>query len=575
MQKVLVVEAPKKVKTLSKLLGPGFIVLATGGHIKDLPPDELAVDIEDSFKVKYSYLPRKEYTVKELIRHKAYPVFICTDADREGERIGAHVADILDIPKTNVCRVTYGNLSLAEIQRGLDAPRSFNLPLLDAQEARRVVDRLMGYLISKWLWKAADLYKIKLVAAGRVQSAVLNLVVAREELIAAFKPTTHYLLKLKSSTDILKKDAFEAVQVKNVGDDDNPKYEDVKYTNLKDLNYEMEVYRELSDPLNLVSSTTKIETVFPPPPLITSTLIKQASTLLGLSPEKIMSGAQELYALGLISYIRTDNPNVSQEFVDLGKLHFESKSCNILAADIKTYKCPEGAQEAHEAIRPVSFDLADVPPELLPLFKLIAFRALLSLCAPAKVEKSMNILARGKWTFKSVSGAIKDLGWYAFPKFFPEYAEYFNKSFSPPKLSEFPTVLDKLMLLQYPVTSQCPPRFTVATLTDEMEHLEIGRPSTYVAVFVTLEHHKYISYTKQKSIVPSEAGMFTIRLLREHFSKFIQASYTRQMEKDLDSVSQGSLSKETFLTLWYHDFVSCFDSAYATIEKLLLSRPVI
>jgi len=577
MQQVLVVEAPKKVHTLNKLLGPGFIVIPTGGHIKDLPPDELAVCIEDSFKVKYSYLPRKEFTVKELQRHSAFPIFICTDADREGERIGAHVADILGIPLSAASRVTYGNLSLTEIQRGLSSPRPFNIPLLDAQESRRIVDRLMGYLISKWLWKAADLFKVRLVAAGRVQSAVLNLIVAREEAVESFKPTTHYLFKLKRPTEIIKKDAFEAVQVKNVGTADDPRYEEVRYNSLSELNGEMEEFRESAGTLSVISTTSRVDSPAPPPPLITSTLIKQASTLFGMSPEKIMASAQELYASGFISYIRTDNPNVSEEFLTLGKAHFEAKKCSLLAENIKTYKAPDGAQEAHEAIRPVDLNLpfSTIPVEHLNVYRLIAFRSLLSLCGPAIMEKASHIIQRDRWLFKASATAIKDAGWYKFPDCFPEFADLFNKSFSLPKSAALPDSLADFIPLQYPVTSQCPPRFTVATLTDEMEKQEIGRPSTYVAVFVTLERHKYIEYTKQKSIVPSVSGRFAIKLLREYFNKFIEASYTCQMEKDLDTIAQGKLSKETFLTLWYHEFVSASDSAFAAIEKLLSSRPTI
>lgn len=577
MQQVLVVEAPKKVHTLNKLLGPGFIVIPTGGHIKDLPPDELAVSVEDAFKVKYTYLPRKEFTVKELQKHKAFPIFICTDADREGERIGAHVADILGIPLSAVSRVTYGNLSLPEIQKGLAAPRPFNVPLLDAQESRRIVDRLMGYLISKWLWKAADLFKVRLVAAGRVQSAVLNLVVAREEAVEAFKPTTHYLFKLKRPTEIIKKDAFEAVQVKNMGTVDDPRYEEVRYNSLSALNGEMEEYRESSYPLLITSTTSRIDFPAPPPPLITSTLIKQASTLFGMSPEKIMASAQELYASGLISYIRTDNPNVSEEFLLIGRAHFIAKKCPLLAENIKAYKAPVGAQEAHEAIRTVdlSLPLASIPTEHINVYRLIMFRSLLSLCNPAVLDKSSHIIQKGKWVFKASATTIKDSGWYKFPDFFPEFSDLFNKCFSLPKSAMIPAGLTDFIPLQYPVTSQCPPRFTVATLTDEMEKQEIGRPSTYVAVFVTLERHKYIEYTKQKSILPSVSGRFAIKLLREYFGKFIEASYTCKMEKDLDAIASGKLSKETFLTLWYHEFVSASDTAFADIEKLLLSRPMI
>lgn len=574
VQKVLVVEAPKKVKTLQKLLGSDYIILATGGHIKDLPPKELAVDVEDAFKVKYSLLPRKERIESDLRRHKSFPVFICTDADREGERIGAHVADILGIPLAQTSRVTYGNLSLAAITKGLDNPRAFDIPLLEAQEARRIIDRLMGYIISKWLWKASDLYKVKLVAAGRVQSSVLNLIVRREEEIAEFTPKTHFLFKLKLPTELLLKEGFEAVQVAKRPDSDA--LDEIRYSNLNSLNAVMMDFKALTAPYTILSETAKTDTVAPPPPLITSSLIKQASTLFGWAPEKIMSVAQELYASGLISYIRTDFPNVSQEFVDHTIEFLKSRGKEeLMVGEVKVYKAPEGSQEAHEAIRPVDLnqDLSELDSDQKSLFMLIAFRALLTLVGPAKLAKKTIVIGKGQYSFKASVGEILERGWYDFPIHFPEYAQLFSKCFTPPKLSLLPDDLSKLMPMQYPITSQSPARYTVATLTDEMEKLEIGRPSTYVAVFVTLERHQYISYTKQRSIQPSDSGKFAIKLLRVYFGKFIEADYTRNMEKDLDSVSAGTMSKETLLNVWYHEFVLAFDKAIIEIEKLVSERP--
>lgn len=574
MDKVIVVEAPKKVATLSKILGAGYKVVATGGHIKDLPPDKLAVDVQEGFSVIYSLLPRKEATFRTLKDLKGNDVLICTDADREGERIGAHVADIMGIPLDRICRATYGNLSESAVLAAMKAPRAFDRNLLDAQECRRIVDRLMGYMTSKWLWKMGDLMHVRdLKAAGRVQSAVLNLLVKREEEIEAFVPQTHYLLKLKRMAELLRKDTLEGVQVIKVGE----RYEDVKYLSLLDINLALEEFKQRRGPMVLEDSSERSDDVHAPPALITSTLIKQASTTLGLAPDKIMTAAQALYASGYISYIRTDNPNVSEEFVVLAKQRFVAAGAGgLLASKVKTYKAPEGAQEAHEAIRPTdpSMPLEKLPEDQRDVYKVILLRSLLCLCSPAKVKKMAAIYRCGGLLFKFPTLEIESRGWYDFPAMFPELRDLFNKLFSPPK----PTCLGELsdlVPLQYPVTSQCPPRYTVATLTDEMEKLEIGRPSTYVAVFVTLDRHRYIGYTKQKSIVPTDAGRQVTRLLRVSFQPFIEPDYTRKIEKELDEVAAGRLSRETFLNLWYHEFVGYHDTAMASVTQMLSARPAV
>ena len=572
--RVVVVEAPKKVHTLEKILGSDFMVLATGGHIKDLPPDKLAVDVADNFAVEYSLLPRKESVVVQLNKAKSYDVLICTDADREGERIGAHVANILGIPLTKAARVTYGNLSPATVLTALKSPRQFDMNLLDAQEARRVVDRLMGYLISKWLWKMGDIMQTRLKAAGRVQSAVLNLIVKREETIKTFVPVTHYLLKLKKMADLLNKDAMEGIQVQKVND----KFEEVRYSSLLDINLALEEFKSRAEPLKLYSKTEKVDTVFPPPALITSSLIKQASTLFGYAPEKIMTVAQALYADGRISYIRTDNPNVSGEFVDMAKAWFKSKSADgIMGDSIKTFKAPEGAQEAHEAIRPtdLGFNYEGLAQDQRNVYELILIRALLSVCAPAKLNKEVSIFECGKLFFRFNGIKIEQLGWHTFGDLFPQFKPLFCKLFTPPKAISITDDLSGLVPLQYPITSQCPPRYTVATLTEEMEKLEIGRPSTYVAVFVTLDRHKYIQYTKQKSIEPTLEGQQAIKMLRVAFAPFIEADYTKKVEAELDDIAAGRLSKETFLNLWYHDFVGFYDKAMDTVSQMLASRPTV
>jgi DNA topoisomerase-1 len=563
MKTVLIVEAPKKVKTLSTLLGPDYIVIPTAGHIKDLPPKQLGVNILDGFKPTYVPLEGKTNIITNIIRHKAHPIFICTDADREGERIGAHVAEILGIPLNLQKRITYRNLSYAEVSTALKNPRAFDPALLDAQEARRVIDRIMGFMTSRWLWSMGNTIKVRLVAAGRVQSAVLNIITQREEEIRAFKPETYFLFKLRDKRDLMpKKDRergeFEATQVQKV----NGTIEEVKYRSLLELTQAIEKFKQSPEPLTIKETKEKLELIQPPPPLITSSMIKAASTELGWTPAKITQIAQELYAAGHITYIRTDNPNVSADFVAIAKPYYASKGWEPLLADqIKVFKAPEGAQEAHEAIRPVT--MVEKPPGLSPdeqsLYQIIFKRALLCLAKPAVVKKQTVLLSRGPFLFRAYLQEVQSPGWWTIR----------GKPDAAIKLPE----LHYLLAVQSPVTTKPPSRFTVSTLTEEMERLEIGRPSTYAAVFTTLERHAYIKYTKQMSIQPTEPGEMVTHLLRKHFAKFIAADYTREMEIRLDRIAKGEESRETVLTEWYHEFNTAYTAATAASEAISKAAP--
>ena len=572
---MLIVEAPKKVKTLTKVLGAEYRVLATGGHIMDLPAKDLGVDIAHDFLVKYDVLPGKQRSVDALRSVKGYKgsVFICTDADREGERIGAHVANLLGVDLTQICRVTYGNLGRQAVLAAIAVPRAFDKNLLDAQEARRVVDRLMGYLISKWLWKVGELRAERLVAAGRVQSAVLNLVVTREEQVIAFVPQTHYMLKLRPKLELLKNSTADMVQVTQEGEG---KFAPLKYGDLISINMAVDEYRcSNAVDFEAVSTEEREVEVHPPPALITSSMLKAACTLFGWTPSAVMSAAQDLYAEGLVTYIRTDNPNMSEEFLPLLRAYYASLNAEHLMADtVKTYKAPPGAQEAHEAIRPTDLTprWRDLPEPQNLLYRLIELRAVLSAARPAKIKRKVETFRRGTQFFQRRTGLVVDRGWLEMGDCL-SLSEDFKKMISLPELPSPPGDLESLVPLQYPVTSQPPARFTTATLTDEMERLEIGRPSTYATVFLTLEKHKYISYGKRGVVAPTPQGCLVIRLLRQHFAKFIDPGYTRLVEADLDKIAAGTLSRETFLNLWYHDFVGTYDSVMTEVERQLQARP--
>jgi len=574
MEKVLIVEAPKKVKTLQSILGTGYRVLATGGHIMDLPVESLGVDIEQDFKVAYAPLQGKSRAMESLrsLRGGRGEVFICTDADREGERIGAHAAKLAGVSDSSCCRVTYGSLTREAVLRALTAPRQFDVHLLEAQEARRVVDRLMGYLISKWLWKIGELQGDKLRAAGRVQSAVLNLVVLREEQLEAFAPQTHYLLKLRPRMSLLKNSPADLVLV---APDEESKMRPVIHHDLFSINLAMEAYGECQEPLTLMSRQDRVEKILPPPALITSSLLKAGCNAFGWTPAVVMSVAQDLYADGHITYIRTDNPNMAEEFLPAIKDLLTAQGLgDFWASEPNVYPSPAGAQEAHEAIRPTNLDFTGdgLPERHASLYRLIRVRAVIAATCPAVVQKSTEVFQRGPQHFQRTSGECQIRGWVALATSGP-WGTDFKDFIRSPDLPQPPAELDALMALQYPVTSQKPPRYTTSTLTAEMERLEIGRPSTYAAVFLTLEKHKYIEYSKKGSIVPSAAGRVVIKLLRKKFGKFIDPGYTREVEADLDKIAAGTLSRLTFLNLWYHDFVATYDLVMEEVETLLKNRP--
>lgn len=575
MEKVLIVEAPKKVKTLQKILGNGFHVVATGGHIMDLPLEALGVDIAQDFKVDYAPLQGKRRSIDALrsLQNAKGQVYICTDADREGERIGAHAAGLAGLSLSSCCRVTYGSLTGEAVMRALSAPRNFNFDLLEAQEARRVVDRLMGYLISKWLWKIGELKGDRLRAAGRVQSAVLNLVVSREEQIESFVSRTHYLLKLRSRQALLKNSLADLVLVEA---DEAGKMQPVMHQDLLSINMALETYR-LSEEQDLIAVTRqdRVEMLPPPPALITSSLLKAGCNAFGWTPAAVMAVAQDLYANGHITYIRTDNPNVVGEFLPSVKTLLSSQGLQHLWAEVpNVYPSPAGAQEAHEAIRPTDLSFAGdgLPENQAQLYRLIRLRSVVAATCPAVMQKGTELFKRGSQFFQRHYGSCQLKGWLELAEVEPWSADF--KSFvRAAELPQPPAELGSLVPLQYPVTSQKPPRYTTSTLTAEMEKLEIGRPSTYASVFLTLEKHKYITYSKKASVVPSDEGRLVIKLLREKFGKFIDPGYTREVEANLDKIAAGSLNRLTFLNLWYHDFVAVYDEVMEEVETLLKTRP--
>jgi DNA topoisomerase-1 len=575
MEKVLIVEAPKKVKTLQKILGPDFHVVATGGHIMDLPLESLGVDIAQDFKVDYAPLQGKQKSIGALrsLQNSKAQIYICTDADREGERIGAHAARLTGLSLSSCCRVTYGSLTKEAVMGALATPRNFDVDLLEAQEARRVVDRLMGYLISKWLWKMGDLKGDRLRAAGRVQSAVLNLVVSREEQIESFTPRTHYLLKLRPRQALLKNSPADLVLVEADG---SGKMQPVIHQDLLSINMALEAYN-LSEEKDLVEikRQDRTEKLPPPPALITSSLLKAGCNAFGWTPAVVMQVAQDLYADGHITYIRTDNPNMAGEFLPSVKELLASQGLQHLwSEEPNVYPSPAGAQEAHEAIRPTDLSVTGegLPEKHGQLYRLIRMRSVVAAACPAILQKGTELFRRGSQHFQRHFGSCQVKGWLELAEVEPWAADF--KSFvRAADLPQPPFPLEDLVPLQYPVTSQKPPRYTTATLTAEMEKLEIGRPSTYATVFLTLEKHKYISYSKKSSVVPSKEGRLVIKLLREKFGKFIDPGYTREVEADLDKIAAGSLNRLTFLNLWYHDFVAVYDAVMGEVEMMLQHRP--
>ncbi|ABV62193.1 MULTISPECIES: type I DNA topoisomerase [Bacillus] len=564
---LVIVESPAKAKTIERYLGKKYKVKASMGHIRDLPKSQLGVDTEHDFEPRYITIRGKGPVLKELktAAKKAKKVYLAADPDREGEAIAWHLAHSLDLDLSSDCRVVFNEITKDAIKDSFKHPRMINMDLVDAQQARRILDRLVGYKISPILWKKVK----KGLSAGRVQSVALRLIIDRENEINEFKPEEYWTI---DGTFLKGKESFEA-SFFGVNGKKHPlkTKEDVK-----------EILSKLKGSKFSVEKVTKKERKRNPAvPFTTSTLQQEAARKLNFRAKKTMMIAQQLYegidlgkegTVGLITYMRTDSTRISNTAIEeVSAFIDQTYGKNFLNTTKRTVKKNENAQDAHEAIRPTSTlrKPADVKHVLsrdqLRLYKLIWERFVASQMAPAVLDTMSVDLDNNGLTFRANGSKVK------FPGFMKVYVEgkddqLEEKDKMLPDLKEGDTVLSKDIEPEQHFT-QPPPRYTEARLVKTLEELGIGRPSTYAPTLDTIQKRGYVALDN-KRFIPTELGEIVLNLIIEFFPEIINVEFTAKMEKELDSVEEGTIEWVRIIDSFYQDFAKRVEKAEAEMQEV-------
>ncbi|QZD59737.1 type I DNA topoisomerase [Bacillus pumilus] len=564
---LVIVESPAKAKTIERYLGKKYKVKASMGHIRDLPKSQLGVDTEHDFEPRYITIRGKGPVLKELktAAKKAKKVYLAADPDREGEAIAWHLAHSLDLDLSSDCRVVFNEITKDAIKDSFKHPRMINMDLVDAQQARRILDRLVGYKISPILWKKVK----KGLSAGRVQSVALRLIIDRENEINEFKPEEYWTI---DGTFLKGKESFEA-SFFGVNGKKHPlkTKEDVK-----------EILSKLKGSKFSVEKVTKKERKRNPAvPFTTSTLQQEAARKLNFRAKKTMMIAQQLYegidlgkegTVGLITYMRTDSTRISNTAIEeVSAFIDQTYGKNFLNTTKRTAKKNENAQDAHEAIRPTSTlrKPADVKHVLsrdqLRLYKLIWERFVASQMAPAVLDTMSVDLDNNGLTFRANGSKVK------FPGFMKVYVEgkddqLEEKDKMLPDLKEGDTVLSKDIEPEQHFT-QPPPRYTEARLVKTLEELGIGRPSTYAPTLDTIQKRGYVALDN-KRFIPTELGEIVLNLIIEFFPEIINVEFTAKMEKELDSVEEGTIEWVRIIDSFYQDFAKRVEKAEAEMQEV-------
>ncbi|GLF82521.1 type I DNA topoisomerase [Bacillus safensis] len=564
---LVIVESPAKAKTIERYLGKKYKVKASMGHVRDLPKSQLGVDTEHDFEPRYITIRGKGPVLKELktAAKKAKKVYLAADPDREGEAIAWHLAHSLDLDLSSECRVVFNEITKDAIKDSFKHPRMINMDLVDAQQARRILDRLVGYKISPILWKKVK----KGLSAGRVQSVALRLIIDRENEINEFKPEEYWTI---DGTFLKGKESFEASFFGLNGKKHPLKTkEDVK-----------EILSKLKGSKFSVEKVTKKERKRNPAvPFTTSTLQQEAARKLNFRAKKTMMIAQQLYegidlgkegTVGLITYMRTDSTRISNTAIEeVSAFIDQTYGKNFLNTTKRPAKKNENAQDAHEAIRPTSTlrKPADVKHVLsrdqLRLYKLIWERFVASQMAPAVLDTMSVDLDHNGLTFRANGSKVK------FPGFMKVYVEgkddqLEEKDKMLPDLKEGDTVLSKDIEPEQHFT-QPPPRYTEARLVKTLEELGIGRPSTYAPTLDTIQKRGYVALDN-KRFTPTELGEIVLNLIIEFFPEIINVEFTAKMEKELDSVEEGTTEWVRIIDSFYQDFAKRVEKAEAEMQEV-------
>ena len=556
---LVIVESPSKSKTIEKYLGKDYKVVSSKGHIRDLATTGkygLGVDVDNDFKPNYIPVAGKKKLISELKKlvKDSDEVILATDPDREGEAISWHLLDTLGIKDTNYERVLFHEITKDKVLEAIKNPTKIDYNLVRSQETRRILDRIIGFRLSKLMQS-----KTGGKSAGRVQSGALKLIVDREREISSFNSEEYWTIT--SKFDEIEADLF------------NYNHKDIEINTEEEAD---SILSKLSDKYKIESVERKKKSKKSKPPFITSTLQQEASTKLGFTAKKTMSIAQKLYegmdigseTVGLITYMRTDSIRLSDEFIGASYKYIEENyGKDYIGYAIKSKKT-ENVQDAHEAIRPTSVyrNPEDIKKYLstdeYKLYKIIYYRALASLMADAKVEATSVILDNNNYQFK-INGQI--LIYDGYLKAYALYETSEDKVL-PDEFKNEGSILTTTDVTKKQHFTSPPPRYTEAKLIKELEELGIGRPSTYAKIMDTIKERGYVTI-EEKKFVPTEIGIETTDRLQEFFSELINVKYTAAMETDLDTIALGKLDEIKVLREFYDKFEPEVEKAFGQMEK--------
>ena len=550
---LIIVESPAKSKTIEKFLGADYVVKASMGHLRDLPKMQMGVSISNGFLPRYLNVPGRKSVIEDLRKEAdaAKAVYLATDPDREGEAISWHLAHILNMDGTTPCRVTFNEITKSAIQEAVEHPRAIDMDMVDAQQARRVLDRIVGYKLSPLLWKKI----CKGLSAGRVQSVAVRIICEREREIQAFVPEEYWTIEGEYKT--ANKEKFPVTVTHRKG-------EKLEISNEEEANSVVNAIAKQEGVVNTVETRQRSRKA--PAPFTTSTMQQDGVRKLNMNAKRVMAAAQHLYEgkeiggyghVGLITYMRTDSTRISKEMQDKAKDYIlKTYGSEFYPSKPNVFGAKSNAQDAHEAIRPTMLEL---PPKMvapylsgdeLKLYTLIWNRFLASQMAPQKTQTVTMTFAIDEYSLKSVGSRVLFTG-------FTEVYEEANKdeqdaSATLPHFEKGQRILPVSMEgIQH--FTQPPSRYSEAGLIKILEEQGIGRPSTYAATIDTILKRNYVE-RKDKQFVPTDLGFAVVEFLTTHFGKFINTKFTASMEEELDHIAQGTNFYEAVIHAFYEQF---------------------
>lgn len=571
VKSLVIVESPAKAKTIGKFLGKNYKIKASVGHVIDLPKSKLGVDIENNFEPKYITIRGKGQILNEIKKEakKVDKIFLATDPDREGEAISWHLANALNLDCNEKIRIEFNEITKNAVKNAIKNPRKIKMDLVNAQQARRVLDRLVGYKISPLLWKKVR----KGLSAGRVQSVATKIICDRENEINNFVPEEYWTIEVNLGHN------SKIINAEFLGTMENNKEKKIKLKTEKDVNYIADVLK--NDEYIIYDIKKRIKKRNPYPPYTTSSLQQDAANRLGFSTKKTMQIAQQLYegvelkkigTVGLVTYIRTDSTRISNEAKNACNNYIEkSFGSSYLGSGTKNKK--KDIQDAHEAIRPTSVSL--IPDEIkeylskdqYKLYDLIWRRFVASQMSQAIFETLTIKIKCKEYILKTSGSKMKFDG---FLKIYDTKTE--NKTHNIPELN----IGEKLKLIEIKPKqhfTQPPPRFTEASLVKQLEELGIGRPATYSPTISTILSRGYVTIEK-KQLKPTELGFIVTEILTEYFKDIVNEKFTAEMEKKLDYIEEGKLEWKKIINEFYDNFKKELEVAEKEIEKIEIKDEV-